>query len=121
MNISKLKIIQKLCNTKKRSLVVKLWTNKNIARDWGKLGSNVLSLLQAYQAKKHGAMTKDVTGGELGNMTVICQSEDSSTQLDVKLENVTVWLTQAHMVQPVRLMAWTVKLRNFYLQVIQLT
>ncbi|MCI5980962.1 MAG: hypothetical protein SOU49_04025 [Sodaliphilus pleomorphus] len=66
-------------------------------------------------------MTKDVTGGELGNMTVICQSEDSSTQLDVKLENVTVWLTQAHMVQPVRLMAWTVKLRNFYLQVIQLT
>ena len=50
-------------------------------------------------------MTKDVTGGELGNMTVICQSEDSSTQLDVKLENVTVWLTQAHMVQPVRLMA----------------
>ena len=59
MNISKLKIIQKLCNTKKRSLVVKLWTNKNIARDWGKLESNVLSLLQAYQAKKHGAMTKD--------------------------------------------------------------
>lgn len=59
MNISKLKIIQKLCNTKKRSLVVKLWTNKNIARDWGKLGSNVLSLLQAYHAKKHGAMTKD--------------------------------------------------------------
>ncbi len=54
MNISKLKIIQKLCNTKKRSLVVKLWTNKNIARDWGKLESNVLSLLQAYQAKKHG-------------------------------------------------------------------
>lgn len=113
MNISKLKIIQKLCNTKKRSLVVKLWTNKNIARDWGKMESNVLSLLQAYQAKKHGAMTKDVTDGELGNMTVICQSEDSSTQLDVKLENVTVWLTQAHMVQPVRLMAWTVKLRNF--------
>lgn len=40
-------------------------------------------------------MNKD----ELDNKIVIYQTEDGKTQLDVKLENETVWLTQAQMVQ----------------------
>ena len=36
---------------------------------------------------------------ELDNKIVIYQTEDGRTQLDVKLENETVWLTQAQMVQ----------------------
>lgn len=36
---------------------------------------------------------------ELDNKIVIYQTEDGKTQLDVKLENETVWLTQAQMVQ----------------------
>ena len=40
-------------------------------------------------------MNKD----ELDNKIVIYQTEDGRTQLDVKLENETVWLTQAQMVQ----------------------
>lgn len=40
-------------------------------------------------------MNKD----ELDNKIVIYQTEDGKTQLDVKLENETVWLTQAQLVQ----------------------
>ena len=40
-------------------------------------------------------MNKD----ELDNKIVIYQTEDGRTQLDVKLENETVWLTQAQLVQ----------------------
>lgn len=40
-------------------------------------------------------MSKD----ELDNKIVIYQTEDGKTQLDVKLENETVWLTQAQLVQ----------------------
>lgn len=36
---------------------------------------------------------------ELENKIVIYQTEDGKTQLDVKLENETVWLTQAQMVE----------------------
>lgn len=36
---------------------------------------------------------------ELDNKIVIYQTEDGKTQLDVKLENETVWLTQAQLVQ----------------------
>ena len=36
---------------------------------------------------------------ELDNKIVIYQTEDGRTQLDVKLENETVWLTQAQLVQ----------------------
>ena len=40
-------------------------------------------------------MNKD----ELDNKIVIYQTEDGKTQLDVKLENETVWLTQAQMTE----------------------
>ena len=40
-------------------------------------------------------MNKD----ELDNKIVIYQTEDGKTQLDVKLENKTVWLTQAQMTE----------------------
>ena len=40
-------------------------------------------------------MNKD----ELDNKIVIYQAEDGKTQLDVKLENETVWLTQAQMTE----------------------
>lgn len=36
---------------------------------------------------------------ELDNKIVIYRTEDGRTQLDVKLENETVWLTQAQLVQ----------------------
>ena len=36
---------------------------------------------------------------EIDNKIVIYQTEDGRTQLDVKLENETVWLTQAQLVQ----------------------
>lgn len=36
---------------------------------------------------------------ELDNKIVIYQTEDGRTQLDVKLENETVWLTQAQMTE----------------------
>lgn len=40
-----------------------------------------------------------MNGNELDNKIVIYQTEDGRTQLDVKLENETVWLTQARLVQ----------------------
>lgn len=36
---------------------------------------------------------------EIDNKIVIYQTEDGRTQLDVRLENETVWLTQAQLVQ----------------------
>lgn len=36
---------------------------------------------------------------ELDNKIIIYQSDDGKTQLDVKLENETVWLTQAQMAE----------------------
>lgn len=36
---------------------------------------------------------------ELDNKIIIYQTDDGTTQLDVKLENETVWLTQAQMAE----------------------
>jgi hypothetical protein len=40
-----------------------------------------------------------MNNNDLDNKIVIYQTEDGRTQLDVKLENETVWLTQAQLVQ----------------------
>ena len=41
----------------------------------------------------------DMETNELDNKIIIYQSDDGKTQLDVKLENETVWLTQAQMAE----------------------
>ena len=41
----------------------------------------------------------DIETNELDNKIIIYQSDDGKTQLDVKLENETVWLTQAQMAE----------------------
>jgi hypothetical protein len=41
----------------------------------------------------------DMKTNELDNKIIIYQSDDGKTQLDVKLENETVWLTQAQMAE----------------------
>ena len=41
----------------------------------------------------------DMKTNELDNKIIIYQTDDGKTQLDVKLENETVWLTQAQMAE----------------------
>ena len=41
----------------------------------------------------------DMKTNELDNKIIIYQIDDGKTQLDVKLENETVWLTQAQMAE----------------------
>ena len=55
-----------------------------------------------YNKGRDGTRTHDLrimNSEELDNKIVIYQTEDGKTQLDVKLENETVWLTQAQLVQ----------------------
>ena len=41
----------------------------------------------------------DMKTNKLDNKIIIYQTDDGKTQLDVKLENETVWLTQAQMAE----------------------
>ena len=42
------------------------------------------------------------------NKIIIYQTEDGQTQIDVRLENDTVWLTQAQMAGRTRIFPWQV-------------
>lgn len=52
---------------------------------------HTISIKSSNFAKELGSMEQ--------NQIVIYQTEDGRTQIDVRLENETVWLTQAQMVQ----------------------